>query len=63
MAKSSSPSADGSEPRNGDEPEPEHDSLEQATRLRAYEISQSGESGTPEENWERATRELGLEKG
>jgi hypothetical protein len=27
-------------------------------RLRAYEISQSPDSGTPEENWHRAEREL-----
>ena len=29
-------------------------------RLRAFEISQSSESGTPEENWLRAERELGV---
>jgi hypothetical protein len=28
-------------------------------RRRAYEISQSGDSGTPEENWHRAEREVG----
>jgi hypothetical protein len=33
--------------------------LEDAIRLRAYEISQSADAGTPEENWERAVRELG----
>jgi hypothetical protein len=33
--------------------------LEHAIRLRAYEISQSSDAGTPEENWERAERELG----
>jgi hypothetical protein len=33
--------------------------LEEPTRLRAYEISQSADAGTPEENWERAVRELG----
>jgi hypothetical protein len=32
--------------------------LEDAIRLRAYEISQSGESGSPEQNWERAAQEL-----
>jgi hypothetical protein len=31
---------------------------EQAIRRRAYEISQSEDAGTPEENWERAEREL-----
>jgi hypothetical protein len=34
-------------------------SLDDAVRLRAYQISQSDEAGTPEENWERAERELG----
>jgi len=33
--------------------------LEAAIRLRAYEISQSADAGTPEENWERAVREIG----
>jgi hypothetical protein len=33
--------------------------LEDAVRSRAYEISQSADAGTPEENWERAVRELG----
>jgi hypothetical protein len=32
--------------------------LEAAIRLRAYEISQSADAGTPEENWERAKREI-----
>lgn len=31
---------------------------EDLIRRRAYEISQSAEGGTPEENWERAEREL-----
>ena len=31
---------------------------EQAIRRRAYEISQSEDAGTPEENWARAEREL-----
>jgi hypothetical protein len=31
---------------------------EEMIRARAYEISQSGEAGTPDENWERAEREL-----
>jgi len=28
-------------------------------RALAYEISESGDSGTPEENWHRAEREVG----
>jgi len=39
-----------------DETEPEITDEEIARR--AYEISQSGESGTDEENWLRAEREL-----
>lgn len=31
---------------------------EEAIRHRAYEISQGPEAGTPEEDWERARREL-----
>jgi hypothetical protein len=31
---------------------------EDAIARRAYEISQSNEAGTPEENWARAEREL-----
>jgi hypothetical protein len=31
---------------------------EEACRQRAYEISQSEDAGTPEENWLRAEREL-----
>jgi hypothetical protein len=34
--------------------------LEQAIRLRAYEIAQSGDAGTPEENWLRAEHEIGV---
>ena len=34
-----------------------------AVARRAYEISQSDESGTPEENWARAERELRGEPG
>lgn len=34
------------------------ESLEESIRLRAHQISQSNESGTPEENWARAEREL-----
>ncbi len=37
----------------------EESSREQAIRRRAYEIYESDQSGTPEENWERAERELG----
>jgi hypothetical protein len=33
--------------------------LEAAIRLRAYEISQSADAGTPEQNWARAEREIG----
>jgi hypothetical protein len=33
--------------------------LEDAIRVRVYEISQSPDAGTSEENWERAARELG----
>jgi hypothetical protein len=40
-------------------PEQDKDALEHAIRLRAYEISQSADAGTPQENWERAERELG----
>ncbi len=32
--------------------------LEAAIRLRAYEISQSPDAGTPEENWVRAELEI-----
>ena len=35
---------------------------EEAIRQRAYEISQSDDAGTPEENWARAERELGADK-
>jgi hypothetical protein len=35
--------------------------LEDAIRLRAYEISQSADADTPEQNWERAVRELAPE--
>ncbi len=42
-----------------DTPASDESALEDAIRLRAYEISQSGDSGTPEENWVRAERELG----
>ena len=31
---------------------------EEAIRRRAYEISRSEEAGTPEENWQRAEREV-----
>ena len=31
---------------------------EDAIRARAYEISQQEDAGTPEENWERAEREV-----
>ena len=37
-----------------DRGEPTREQIEQ----RAYELSQSGDAGTPEENWARAEREL-----
>jgi hypothetical protein len=37
-----------------DRDEPTRDRIEQ----RAYELSQSDDAGTPEENWRRAEREL-----
>jgi hypothetical protein len=40
-------------------PDQDENVLEHAIRLRAYEISQSADAGTPQENWERAERELG----
>jgi hypothetical protein len=42
--------------RNTDEPVEEVD--DEMIARRAYEISQSDDAGTSEENWERATREL-----
>jgi hypothetical protein len=41
---------EGSEPYGG----PSHDEIAR----RAYEISQSDEAGTPDEDWRRAEREL-----
>lgn len=40
-------------------PEPKDEVTDEIIAKRAYEISQSEEAGTPEENWERAKRELG----
>ena len=37
------------------------DAVIQLIRARAYEISESDDSGTPEENWARAERELRVE--
>lgn len=34
------------------------DDREERIRRRAYEISQQEDAGTPEENWQRAEREL-----
>jgi hypothetical protein len=34
---------------------------EDAIRARAYEISERGEGGSPEENWDRAVAELRAE--
>lgn len=43
----------------------ERDEAEQRALIerRAYEISQSDEAGTPDENWERAEREVGANEG
>jgi hypothetical protein len=40
------------------EPIGEGAGADQEIRRRAYEISQSDDSGTPEENWHRAEREI-----
>lgn len=41
------------------EDQPEADAISKETiRQRAYEISQRGEDGTPEEDWKQAEREL-----
>ena len=37
---------------------PEPDERVEAIRRRAYEISEGPDAGTPEENWERAVREI-----
>jgi len=39
-------------------PELDGEDADAEIRRRAYEISQSTDSGTPEENWHRAAREL-----
>ena len=39
-------------------PEPDSGDREERIRRRAYEISQQEDAGTPEENWQRAEREL-----
>jgi hypothetical protein len=38
--------------------EPVREGADEEIRRRAYEISQSPDSGTPEENWHRAQREV-----
>jgi hypothetical protein len=38
--------------------EPVGEGADEEIRRRAYEISQSADSGTPEENWHRAQREV-----
>jgi len=38
--------------------DPAGDDREERIRRRAYEISQQQDAGTPEENWQRAEREL-----
>jgi hypothetical protein len=35
---------------------------DEAVRVRAYEISQRPDAGTPDENWDRAAAELGVER-
>jgi len=40
------------------DPGPAPDDREERIRRRAYEISQQEDAGTPEENWQRAEREL-----
>ena len=39
-------------------PDPAGDDRQERIRRRAYEISQQEDAGTPEENWQRAEREL-----
>jgi hypothetical protein len=39
-------------------PETDPGDREERIRRRAYEISQQEDAGTPEENWQRAEREL-----
>jgi hypothetical protein len=39
------------------------DDLEERIRRRAYEISQSDQSGTDEENWRRAEQEVREQSG
>jgi hypothetical protein len=39
-------------------PDPAGDDREERIRRRAYEISQQEDAGSPEENWQRAEREL-----
>lgn len=41
--------------RSSEQPQ---DVSEEMIRQRAYEISEQEEAGTPDENWERAEREL-----
>ena len=40
----------------------EHDSLIERIRIRAHEISERPDAGTPEENWARAEAELVAEE-
>jgi hypothetical protein len=39
------------------------DDREERIRRRAYELSQQEDAGTPEENWQRAERELEEREG
>jgi hypothetical protein len=45
-------------PQAEDEAEAGSPAVDEEIRRRAYEISQSEGSGTPEENWHRAEREV-----
>jgi hypothetical protein len=45
-------------------PDPsQDDDREERIRRRAYELSQQEDAGTPEENWQRAERELTEREG
>jgi hypothetical protein len=45
------------------EPTPEESVTDEMIAKRAYELSQSEEGGTPEENWAQAERELRAQIG
>jgi hypothetical protein len=48
----------GEDKPHGEEPTTEGAGGDEEIRRRAYEISQSAESGTAEENWHRAAHEV-----